>query len=741
MHVILRFACALLVAGTSVSLHAAPTLALASGQPQSFSLPSGSFTNNFFIDVPASSQRLTLEVTGNTGADIDLLLHSASAFPDAIGGQPPTATQLFDAAQYRSQSLEASEKLVITRANKFPVRAGRWFVSVINFGPAAATSTITATLSDIAPAGGVPIEVVFNDASDGCGVSEWTNGTGRTPINGNPGTTLGTQRQAAINEALRIIRTEIKSELPIRVQACWENLGTGSSITVARAGPRQLLAEEPWMPQPNTWYAGSAATKLGGARSCGLLGGSCAGTYDIRVTFNDQIDTSTVPQDFYYGFTSNSNLGTIDFVAVAMHEIAHGLGFISTVNTRPDSGPVGQRLEGRNDAFGHNLVGVNESDSSTRRFMDMSDAERAAAITGFDRLRWDDLRAVNSARNNAASFGAPLSFIFMHTPSPVVPGSSLSHVGLRHSGDLMNASVSRGQRDLSLGGPMLQAVGWSETAPAGAPNPVLPASNILFDVRRDGHGIEFVRVRDSLYALTLYTYGADGQPEFFQAVGNMVNSQFVAFPDANGKTLFRSRSTPGASPPQQQVSELSGTVSLDFNEPATQAPCNDGRDPSGAVAVMTFSLGADQNIRWCMQPIVAASARPTPDFSGLWYAGSADDGWGWSILNFRAGSQTGLSALLFYYDGAGNSSFAYAQTALFANGAPVPVFHRRGYCRTCPTVAFADQPAGSVTFNFTVPSESETANNRVTYSVTPQNSVGGTFARSGSPFLLLTQPQ
>ena len=156
---------------------------------------------------------------------------------------------------------------------------------------------------------------------------------------------------------------------------------------------------------------------------------------------------------------------------------------------------------------------------------------------------------------------------------------------------------------------------------------------------------------------------------------------------------------------------------------------------------MTFSLGADQDMRWCMQPIVSATARATPDFSGLWFAGSGDDGWGWSVLNFRLSNQNGLSALLFYYDGAGNPSFAYAQTGLFANGSPISVFHRRGYCRTCATVPFGDQPAGAVTFNFTAPSELASANNRVSYDVTPQNSVGGTFARTNSPFSLLTQPQ
>ncbi len=324
------------------------------------------------------------------------------------------------------------------------------------------------------------------------------------------------------------------------------------------------------------------------------------------------------------------------------------------------------------------------------------------------------------------------------------PPQWFRHEGLPHS-MVWDMAIDRGFTTLAVftrsRGAWVTPLPTASITPPPPPVAPLPASNILYDSRRDGHGIEFVRVRDSLYAMTLYTYGAEGEPEFYQAVGNVVNGVFAPTPDANGKSLYRYRYVPGSTPPQQQVPAQSGTVSMDFNSPATQAPCNDGRIASTAVAVMTFSLGNDQNIRWCMEPIVTATARATPDFSGLWYGGPADDGWGWSILNFRLNNQNGLAAILFYYDAVGNSSFAFAQTPSFVNGAAIPVIHRKGYCRTCPTVPFVDRPAGSVTFNFTQPSESASANNRVTYSATPQNAVGGTFARSNSPFLLLTSPQ
>ncbi len=739
---------ALALAGSAAAL-AAPTNPLTPGTPSTFNLPGSAFTNSFYVDVPASSQRLTLQLTGGAGAgDIDLLLSSAAPFPDLVGGQPPSANDLFDAAQYRSASVEANEKLSISRANVFPVRAGRWYVSILNFATTPANPTLTATLSDAVP-GPLAIEVVFNDATSSdpespCRIAEWTDTAPRTPVAGNSGTTLGAQRQNAMREALRLISNEIRSDVPIRLQACWDDLGTGSTFTLAQAGPRTLLVGEPWMPRANTWFAIGPATKLGGATQCGLVGGSCT-SYDIRATFNNQVDTAAIASDYFYGFAGPLPSGNSDFISVAMHEIAHGLGFISTVNTRAAEGPIGQRLRATNgvfydDAFGHNLVGISAVDASVKRFMDMTDGERAAAITSTFLLRWDEPRAVNSVHNSFAGSVTPDNLIWMHTPSPVVPGSSLSHVGVRHNGELMRAQAAGIPRNLTLAGPMLEAVGWS-TTPQSALTAPLPASNNLFDVRRDGHGIDFTRVRDNIYGLTFYTYGANGQPEWYQAVGTVTNGVFTAIADANGKSLLRYRYNAAALPPQTPVSAESGTVSLDFNNVASQAPCNDGRPNANAVAIMTFSLGTDQNVRWCMDAIVAATARPAINFSGLWFAGSADDGWGWSVLNFTVGATVSTYGLLFYYDALGNPVWSYAlHNGVSANTA-TPIVHRRGYCRSCTATAFADTTAGTVTFGFTQPSESPAANNRVNYSSTPQNTVGGVFARTNSPFILLTTPQ
>lgn len=734
MKITFRLAALLAASIASVAAQAAPTIALVSGQPRTFNLAGNSFTNSFFIDVPESSQRLTITLTGGTGAgDLDLYLSSAAEFPDSVGGQPPTLLQLSDAAQYRSISVESSESLAISRANAFPVRKGRWFISVVNFD-APSAPTLTATLSDTQP-GSLPIQVVFDDPSDDCSIAEWNNATSKAPLDGNPGNTLGTQRRNAVIEAARLISNQIKSDVPVRVQACWDNLGGGNSFTVAQAGPDSFLRGESWMPHDDTWYAAAPAGKLAGARYCSVIGGSCAQRFDLAATFNDRVDTSEIQSSFYYGYSSAAPFNTIDFIAVAMHEISHGLGFISSVNTRASNGSVGSKLQGFNDAFGYNLVDINPDSGERRRFMSQTDAERAASIAGVARLRWDDTRAVTSIANQQAGFGAPDSYIFMHTPDPIVPGSSLSHTGLRHNGDLMQAQSSRGQRTLQLAAPMLEALGWSQSAP----EVVLPTSNVLYDVQRDGHGIQFQRVRDTIYILTFFTYDNAGQPEWYQALGNMQAGVFVPFDEGGGKTLIRFDYDRSRTPATRKILEQSGTVSLDFNNAGNQSPCSDGRNRFLAAAVMRFTLPGDTEQRWCMEPLVSRAAIYPGSVNGLWFGTEADSGWGWSLLQVGDGPTAGLFGNLYYYDANGNATWAYTQSGSI--GGTVPVMHRRAYCRTCAAAPFHDTPAGTVRFTFTRPSEFEAAGNRVEFSATPQTPPGGTFARGDTPFVLLGTPE
>ncbi|MDP2602930.1 MAG: hypothetical protein Q8S00_10100 [Deltaproteobacteria bacterium] len=76
------------------------------------------------------------------------------------------------------------------------------------------------------------------------------------------------------------------------------------------------------------------------------------GQNDISATFSSTIGTPGCLQSsgWYYGFDGNPPAGTIDFVSVLLHELGHGLGFLTPV----DDG-IGAKFSGLDDAFMRHL--------------------------------------------------------------------------------------------------------------------------------------------------------------------------------------------------------------------------------------------------------------------------------------------------------------------------------------------------------------------------------------------------
>jgi hypothetical protein len=742
----------LLALGFAAPLAAAPTIPL-DATPHAFTIPAGSSTDSFYIDVgpEANVLEVRLDAQSPASADVDLLLRYGSPFPDP-GTSATDVNYLFDLAQYRSASSTGTESLVIGKSNVYPVRQGRWYVSVINFASTQVGATLRASTSTQIPTS-LPIEVVFNDTSDDCDVSGWNDSTSRAAAGGNTGTTLGQQRQNALREAARLLGTQLKSPVPIRVQACWEDLGGGNSVTLAHAGPSDIHINEKYLPRNQTFYAGTPATKLGGTGACGLSGGPCGTSFDVRAGFNTQIDTPNAlgSAGFYYGFTPVSGFtNDVDFIAVAMHEITHGLGFLSLVNVDAADGPVGEKPNGFDDIYAANIVAVDADGFQYKRFTEISDAERAAAMTSNVNLRWDGTEAVTSFLNPFGSSPAPDNFVRLHAPTTLAPGSTLSHIGLAYPGEIMRASASGSQRTIGIAAPMLNAMGWSDL-PATPKTEVVPPNGMYFDVSHPGHGVGFTRVADNVYFLAFYTYDDAGAPEWYIAIGPVVDGVFTPAANANGDSLVKYKYVNGAPTPQQADATVQGFVRVDFNQAGLAPACNDGQthDKSGALGVMSFVLAprSAQNPplqRWCMQPLIPASLATTPDFTGTWYGGPSDSGWGFSLASF-AGSPKALFGVLYYPDANGNGRWAYLISSNFANGTQMNLVERHGYCRTCAVPAavqagqFDDRNAGTITLNLNSAVQNQSAG-AGTFSLNYQLAPGGAFARAGFPMTLLSTP-
>ncbi|MDH3546061.1 MAG: peptidase, partial [Gammaproteobacteria bacterium] len=218
------------------------------------------------------------------------------------------------------------------------------------------------------------------------------------PAPGNPGNTVGEQRLEAYKEAARIWQTVLDVDVPIVVQASFLSLFCDEdSAVLGAAGANQVFRDFPGPSFPLTWYGAALANELSGFD----LGGTTPDPGLISPPFNDEIVSffnSDLGQtgclensSWYYGLDHNNPADSIDFLAVLLHEVAHGLGFQNFVNEAS-----GQHLLGHPDQWSRfeadNVLGG-------KHWNQMLDIERAISATNGPNLVWDGPAVTAEAPN------------------------------------------------------------------------------------------------------------------------------------------------------------------------------------------------------------------------------------------------------------------------------------------------------------------------------------------------------
>ncbi len=734
---------------------AAPTIALQSGAPVNFSIAANSFTTSYYIDVAESDQYLRIDLDSVTaGVDVGFFLRHGSAFPDSFGsGRPINLDYIQELAHYQSIGSDNDEWVQIGKTGAEPLRAGRWYLFIVNLNlgqgtSIAANSTLLATITQTAPAAAA-FSVNFNatgTTADPCSVTEWFDATAAAPIGGNPGTTIGELRRNAMLEAARLLSQQMRSPVPITIDACWSNLGVGNDlVTLARAGPRTVVSNIASMPRKHTWYVDSPTARMGGTSLCRVLGSNC-GNAEIRATFNNQIDTPAAlgATSYYYGYQAGGGSG-IDFITVGMHEITHGLGFLSLVEIDATDSAPGSKFLDTDDIYSVQLAWL--QNGVLRPFHLLSDAERMQAAVAGNNLKWMDASATLSPFNPRGTLAAPDNYVQAYAPNPIQLGSSVSHINqVGYTAQMMRPQIQGAQRDLSLARNMLDAVGWSNAATTAAIDPV-PLGGFFYDPKHTGHGIEFspVTADGSFYSLIFYTYDAAGNPEWFLSTGKLIDGRFMPEPDINGNSLQRFTYDPTRPSGSRQQLDASyrGRVRLDFVQAANATVCSGARATTGYLAVMSFALGDNQTQEWCMQELLPRALRPSVDVTGTWYAGptAQDSGWGFSLGSLPGTGNGGLFGVLYYYDAQGKPRWAHSSLDNLAIGSSADLLNRNGYCRTCAVPAGfpagRDTDIGNITYSLQA---AGAAGSQVTFSATWPGAEGGTFARTASPLSILTVP-
>jgi hypothetical protein len=373
--------------------------------------------------------------------------------------------------------------------------------------------------------------VVINE--DGAGEG-FNDPTPVSPVGGNPGTTRGAQRLNAFQRAADIWAGLISSPVTVRVGANFDSQSCNASGAVlGSAGATTVYRDFTGSLAPGTWYAGALANALNGSDLD-------PGGDHIHATFNSAIGTTCAfPNVWYYGLDANPPGNDIDFVSVVVHELGHGLGFLTFVNLAS-----GAKLMGFDDTFMRNLENHGATPAD---YPSMSNAQRVAASKATGNLHW--VGANVEAASSVLTAGKVGTHVRMYAPNPQQGGSSVSHWDTALIPDQIMEPIYTGpQHTPVLELPLFQDIGWTLGVVSEPNINVQPGSLAYGGVSVGASTDQSVTVRNTgtvalhVSGTSITSLGAGTSPGEF-AITNGVNA-FILAP--NGTQTVTVRFAPAA---------------------------------------------------------------------------------------------------------------------------------------------------------------------------------------------------
>lgn len=225
------------------------------------------------------------------------------------------------------------------------------------------------------------------------------------------------QAAEAFEYALGIWAVHLRSDIPIRIQAVWQEL---EGVTLGSAGPTRIIRLRSIDDQ--TWYSLAQLTAMSGRplrEEVETTDGSPL-LHDIRVNVNCAVT------DWYFGTDAETPRGRLDFVTVILHELAHGLGFFGSMSVPENSqtgswgGSGSPKFPYIYDRFAYDGDGFQLIDEfvypnpSQDLFLALTGQRGGVFFDGDDALFTLEDQPQEAAR--------------LYTPNPWNPGSSYSHL-------------------------------------------------------------------------------------------------------------------------------------------------------------------------------------------------------------------------------------------------------------------------------------------------------------------------
>jgi MYXO-CTERM domain-containing protein len=208
---------------------------------------------------------------------------------------------------------------------------------------------------------------------DSAGVG-FNDTTPATPVGGNNGTTVGQQRLITFQAAADAWGRVLDSAVPIVVDASFAPLACSGGAAVTGQAAPYSVSDYPGLPTTGTYVLALADKILGRDLAPDVA--------DIQAQFNGGL-MACIGTDWYYGLDGQKNTEQSDLLSTVMHELTHGLGFTTDVDT--DTGAL---TTSSPMAFDSRVLDT----SIGKHWSDMTDAQRLASLQNARKLAWDGER-------------------------------------------------------------------------------------------------------------------------------------------------------------------------------------------------------------------------------------------------------------------------------------------------------------------------------------------------------------
>lgn len=287
---------------------------------------------------------------------------------------------------------------------------------------------------------------------------------GQSATDGNPGDTLGEQRKWAFEKALEFWEMRLDSNVNIRVEAEMNDLACDSTSAVLGSAGTIFIYRD-WSPgaggtagRSSTWYGQALANKLANTDIDPTAN-------DIESTFNKKIDESNscLGSNVWYYALGDAPAGTTSFYKTALHEIGHGINFQTFVDL-----DTGEKVACGMTVCDDIYMVFLEDHSTAKDWPSMTNGERATSAEDTNDLHWTGTNVLASI--GSLGSGTSGGHVEMYAPSPLEPGSSVSHWDTdaddtSGNSELMEPSAT-GTEKLTVTDELLHDMGWNDV-PAG----------------------------------------------------------------------------------------------------------------------------------------------------------------------------------------------------------------------------------------------------------------------------------